>query len=70
MGDTKWGYDGYVCVDSEDRTITVMNLLSASEATRHHPRKESSGECPDGSTYRKTGRGEFGLLVGEELNES
>ena len=26
-GDTEWGYDGYVCVDTEDRTITVMNLL-------------------------------------------
>ncbi len=26
-GDTEWGYDAYVCVDAEDRTITVMNLL-------------------------------------------
>ena len=26
-GDTEWGYDTYVSVESEDRTITVMNLL-------------------------------------------
>ena len=26
-GDTEWGYDTYVRVDTEDRTITVMNLL-------------------------------------------
>ena len=26
-GDTEWGYDGYVIVDTEDRTITVMNLM-------------------------------------------
>ena len=26
-GDTEWGYDGYVRVDTGDRTITVMNLL-------------------------------------------
>ena len=26
-GDTEWGYDTYVYVDTGDRTITVMNLL-------------------------------------------
>ena len=26
-GDTEWGYDTYVIVDTEDRTITVMNLM-------------------------------------------
>ena len=26
-GDTEWGYDAYVIVDTEDRTITVMNLM-------------------------------------------
>ena len=26
-GDTEWGYDTYVSVGTEDRTITVMNLL-------------------------------------------
>ena len=26
-GDTEWGYDTYVRVDTEDRTITVMNLM-------------------------------------------
>ena len=26
-GDTEWEYDGYVIVNTEDRTITVMNLM-------------------------------------------
>ena len=26
-GDTEWGYDAYVSVGTENRTITVMNLL-------------------------------------------
>ncbi len=26
-GDTEWGYDTYVMVGTEDRTVTVMNLL-------------------------------------------
>lgn len=26
-GDTEWGFDTFVMVDTEDRTITVMNLL-------------------------------------------
>ena len=26
-GDAEWGYDAYVKVDTDDRTITVMNLM-------------------------------------------
>ena len=27
VGDTEWEYNAYVCVDTGDRTITVMNLM-------------------------------------------